>query len=192
MGSHIYIEIAESAEQKRKLCEKYAHEYFPKDKIELLIVGESPPIGETYFYIPEDLRRRHQGLPAKIFRVLFGATTRIDKVQCEQFLKEFQKRNFLLTDIVPFPIDCFISPIRAEIIEKEIHTFSDKMNSLQLSALCSKLLILPSGTYRALKANKYVNILNTLNSFGFKIIKWGDAEVQLNDIAQVLRERNVL
>ena len=192
MESHIFEDIALRAEHKRKLCEKYANEYSPKDKIEFLIVGESPPIRESYFYIPEDLRRKHQGLPAKIFRALFGATTRIDEVQCEQFLKQFQKRNFLLTDIVPFPIDCFISQIRAEIIEKEMHAFSDRMDSLQLSALCSKLLILPSGTYQALGARKFINVLNTLDSFGLEIIKWRDAEDRLADIAQVLRERNVL
>jgi len=190
MGSHIYIEIAERAEQKRKLCEKYAHEYFPRDKIELLIVGESPPIGKKYFYIPEDLR--YQGLPAKIFRVLFSAGTKIDKIQCKDYLLEFQKRNFLLTDLCPFPIDCFVSSIRAEFIEKEVLIFLEKFNSLNLSAMCNKVLVLPSGTYKELKKKKYKSTWNLLENLGLHIIKWGEMEKYLTEVSEDLRRRRVL
>jgi hypothetical protein len=153
MGIDIYTEIAQRAEQK-KLCEKFVREFFPTGAIKLLIVGASSPIRETYFYIPEDLRKKHRGLPARVFRALFGATTKIGNEQCEKFLREFQKRRFLLIDLVPFPIHCFVPSMRAEVIDKGMETFLCKMNSLKLSASCNKLLILPFGTFEELKAKR--------------------------------------
>lgn len=195
-GKHLYSELSEEAERKLRCCEEYASKYYPKGKIELLIVGESPPIGDNkYFYIPKDLEKNSKALPAKIFRVLFAADKEIDKMQYERYLSEFQKRNFLLIDLCPFPIDCFISSIRAEFIEKEIRAFSEKYKSLNLSASCNKVIILPSGTFKELEKSKYNNVRKELENIGFKkaqIIKWGEIEQHLSKVSEKLRERNAL
>jgi hypothetical protein len=187
MTNNPYKEIAEQADRKRIRCEKSAKKYFPKNKIELLLVGESPPIGETYFYIPEDLRRSAQGLPAKIFRALFDAH-RIDKRKCEKYLRKFQNRKFLLIDLIPFPIDGLTSSFRAEIIEKEISLFSKRVRKLRLSSSCKKLLVLPSGTYGKMRPKAK----SRFNRLGFTITKWGEAELKLAEIAKTLRRRKVL
>lgn len=182
--------MAKRADQKRKLCEKYANEFFPRDKIELLIIGESPPISKKYFYIPDNLS--YQSLPAKIFRVLFSAGSSIDEIECKDYLIEFQHKNFLLTDLCSFPIDCFTSSIRAEIIENEIFTFLETFNSLNFSAMCNTVLVLPSGTFKELKKKKYKTTWNLLEKQNLPIIKWGEIEKHLAEVSDSLRKRGVL
>lgn len=181
----LYSDIAARAEKKLKICKKYALEYLPEEKIELLIVGESPPIKNKYFYIPDDLN--NQGLPARIFRVLFEADSNIDKARCELYLRKFQKRNYLLTDLCPYPIDCFTPPHRVEFINKEITPFGERIKKLRLSETCDMLLILPSGTFKELGKKKYYNIRALLGNLGFtdkNIIKWGDVEKHLSRYRQ--------
>jgi hypothetical protein len=192
MRQTIYSEIAEKAERKRLLCEKYSSRYLPKGEIELLIVGESPPISDTYFYIPADLRRRHQGLPAKIFRSLFGASTKIDRDECVQFLEKFQRHNFLLTDIVAYPIDCLVPPLRAKAIVSSISEFKTRVNFLDLADSCSKIMILPFGTYKELQIRRYNGIREIFEQLGFKITKWGQIEAVFYKISRELKAKRFI
>jgi len=187
-----YFDISEKAEQKRILCDTYAQKFFPLEKIKLLIVGESPPLTGAYFYIPENLRRRHQGLPAKIFRALFNADTKIDEEQCKYYLQEFQKHNFLLLDLLSFPVDCFVSTIRIEFIGKHISDFINRYNSLELSKSCNKILILPSGTCKELYLKKNKTILNEFRDRDFRIINWGETETVLRELYNDFVWKNIL
>ena len=180
---NLFSELSNKAKEKMKLCEQVSVQYFPDGEIELLLIGESPPIGKTYFYIPDDLRQRYNGLPAIVFRNLFNANSRIDKEKCESYLNKFCKNNFLLTDLCPYPIDCFASTFRILFIEKEIHQFAKKFSKLNLSSSCKKLLFLPSGTYKELQKTANSRILDKLVNIGIdktNIIKWGEIAEHLS------------
>ncbi len=179
----LFSELSTQAKEKMRLCKRFSVQYFPDGEIELLLIGESPPIGKTYFYIPDDLRQRYHGLPAKVFRSLFNANSRIDKEACESYLNKFCKNNYLLTDLCPYPIDCFTPAFRILFIEKEIHQFVMKFSKLSLSSSCKKLLFLPSGTYKELQKKANSRILDKLVNIGIdktNIIKWSEIEEHLS------------
>jgi hypothetical protein len=183
----LFSEISIQAREKMRLCKQFATQYFPDREIELLLIGESPPFGKTYFYIPDDLRQRYHGLPAKVFRSLFNADSRIDKETCEFYIKKFCNNNYLLTDLCPYPIDCFTSAFRILFIEKELNQFAKKISELDLSPSCKKLLFLPSGTYNLLHKPANAEMLDKIVKIGIdnsNIILWSAIEEHLREYSE--------
>lgn len=178
-----YEELAARAEEKMDKCAKASARYFPPGQITLLIVGESPPIAPSYFYIPEDLVRRHQGLPSKIFRVLFSDAGRIDKERCKELLRRFQANGYLLMDLVPYPIDCFPNATRARIIQHEFDAFEQKLSTLEFSSKSKRLVLLPKRTRDAIEKD-CPNVSDRLQKLGFGIYEWKDAEAALRPFAK--------
>ena len=50
-------------------CIELKTKYLPDDKIEFLIIGESPPVSGNYFYKPINLKRGSARIPAQVFRI---------------------------------------------------------------------------------------------------------------------------
>lgn len=159
-------------------CEAAANEYPPLDSLRLVIIGESPPIKPAYFYIPCNLGKKNN-LPAMVFRALFRAEGSIDEQQYRQYLKDFQKARFFLTDLCRYPVNSFESTFRMAFIQSELQHFELQFKKLSLSPSCECVLVLPKGTLDELNKKRNATIREALDRCGISAenrIAWGNIE----------------
>jgi hypothetical protein len=175
--SELWVDMKKKAEE----CEQWRQPYIPKNEIQLLLVGESPPskFGK-YFYHAEDIH--HMGLPAIVFRTLFDAKKgKIEQDDCEKYLKKFSEAGYLLLDLCSYPIDTFSASVRLQFIRSELDHFQNKIKSLQLAHKCTRLLVLPSATFE--QVIKAEDVKQRLRQCYFdekiNIVKWSDLQRKL-------------
>jgi hypothetical protein len=148
-------------------------------------VGESPPVGKTYFYCPEALRGWPLGLPAKVFRGLFQAKGAINKEECRAYLDRFKASKCLLIDLCPYPIGFFEAFVKLQFVLCELPQFRERICALTLSETCVKILVLPSKTYEELRKDKNRDLREFLKHCGFgddNIVEWRELENRLSEI----------
>jgi hypothetical protein len=168
---------------KARMCDEASKDYLPDSPIKLLLIGESPPSKPSYFYIPEHLNKKTQSLPAKVFRGLCGTVAGVDEERCRILLRCFQRNNFFVTDLCRYPIDIFVHYFRLCIIRDQLDDFGNRVSNLSLDENCTKLVVLPGGTYEKLYENKFEDVRERLNQLGFddnSIIRWSELEDKLN------------
>jgi hypothetical protein len=82
--------------------------------------------------------------------------------------------------------------VPSKAIENSIGEFKTRVNFLDLADSCSKIMILPCGTYKELQIRRYNGIRGIFEQLGFRIIKWGQIEDVFYKISRELKARNVL
>jgi hypothetical protein len=174
------MELIDSFTAKAKVhrdrCIEASLMYVPEKPIQCLVIGESPPISGSYFYIPEN-SPKPQSLPAKVFRAYLKVTGRITERRYSEFLSELQDRGFYLIDLCTLPINQFCPQFRSEFIIDEFESFRPRYLNLILSETAVKILLLPS---RKALENGKDNFLSVLLPFlgidAQSICKWNDLE----------------
>lgn len=168
--------------EQRDRCLVAGPQYLPANPIEYLLIGESPPMSGSYFYIPEDIRRKGQSLPAKVFRSFLGVKGGVDEQRHEQCLIELQARNFFLVDLSTIPIDLFVHEYRKGVIVSEFEYFCSRYENLTLSTNVKQLLLLPAQTYAALEKSGggfLEKLLNFIKIEESSICTWSNIEQKI-------------
>ncbi|MGA7877996.1 MAG: hypothetical protein WCA08_20225 [Desulfoferrobacter sp.] len=169
--------------EQRERSMQASSRYIPTNPIQYLLIGESPPISGSYFYIPEDIRRKAQSLPAKVFRSFLGIKGGVDKHDYEKHLLRLGAMNFFLIDLSTIPTDAFAYNYRKQIIVAEFHSFCTRYAELNLSANVKKLVLLPGVTLRVLENGKdgfFENLLDLIKIEKTKICTWGNVEQKIS------------
>jgi hypothetical protein len=172
-------------EEQWHSCEAAAQGYLPKGQIEYLLIGESPPISGSYFYKPEDLRRKAQSLPAKVFRGFFGANGGLSKPAFERCLDRLRDKKFFLTDWCPYPVDVFTPSHRVSCLKRELPSFLKRFRSLPLSQSALVFMVLPGATLKELRRKSNRDILQQLETIGVMdehFVAWSQLEKALGTL----------
>jgi hypothetical protein len=173
--------------KKAQVCDEASEKYLPESPIKLLLIGESPPSKSSYFYIPDDLNKKAQSFPAKVFRAFRGNVAGIDKEKCRKLLRCFQENNFFVTDLSKYPLDYFVNRFRLCIIREQLDDFQDRFLELELDDDCTKLIVLPGGTHKELyNNNNFRDIRDRLYDLKFDddfIIRWSKLESRLRQFS---------
>jgi hypothetical protein len=136
-------------------CIELKTKYLPDDKIEFLIIGESPPVSGNYFYKPINLKRGSARIPAQVFRIFFN----LDGVSNEEYkkcLNELKiKYHLYLDDLSEFPVNDYTASERVNVICSSLDNLNDRIKKLNFSDSCQKVLVLPKRTLDKFQDKKY-------------------------------------
>lgn len=182
MNTSILDELADKMVQRETVCNEAANLYKPRE-IKLLLIGESPPITENYFYKMNNYDNRGQSLPAKVLRGLLGEQTKFCRETHLTGLKSLKSSGIFLSDICAFPIDAFSAQYRVKFIEKSIPDLETKMQDLE-TGKNEIIWVLPSATRKELSLKKHMKLRKNLEELGLSdnnFVQWSNIENVLID-----------
>lgn len=182
MGSKVVELIINYIEKIREDCLSKNRIYRPKEKekIKLLIIGESPPINGNYFYSYDENKKiitTRKRVSSQVFRALGleGVTYK----QAYQFLMD---KGFYLMDLCDYSINFLSEEVKVNIIKSRINEFFEsEFNQVKrlLAKDCEKILFLPQKTLKTMEREGLLEKLVELIGQDVKIIEFSGLEDEL-------------
>ncbi|MGC2064118.1 MAG: hypothetical protein WA610_14175 [Thermodesulfovibrionales bacterium] len=126
---------------------------FRPQKVKVLFIGESIPVGGTFLYLGNSNLARYT---QEAFSIAYG----VQFESTQMFLDEFKAKGFYLDDLCPIPVNHMNNAERVVIYEESAANFAERLKEIRPEAVITVKRTIEAHISRALIIAGLSNIPN--------------------------------